>query len=245
MNDRINIMDVPIDVVTMDEVVLKLLEFLKSEQSHAVFTPNPEIIMEAQNNKDLMQALKRASLVVPDGIGVVLASKILEGPRLPERVAGYDLVQNLFKSAAQTDYTFYFLGGQEGVAQKAAERMAEQYKGLKIVGSQHGYFKDEKEIIKKIQDVKPDVLLVGLGAPKQEIFIDKYKDILPCKLCIGVGGSFDVMAGKVKRAPVIFQKLGLEWFYRLISQPSRIKRMIRLPIFMWNIVRISAYNKKK
>jgi N-acetylglucosaminyldiphosphoundecaprenol N-acetyl-beta-D-mannosaminyltransferase len=238
-------MNVPIDVVTMDEAVSKLMSFLKTEQCHAVFTPNPEIIMEAQDNKELMKALNNASLVVPDGIGVVLASRILKGPSLPERVAGYDLVQNLFKSAAKTDYTFYFLGGEVGIADKAAKKMEEKYKGLKIVGRQHGYFKDEKEIIKKIQAVKPDVLLVGLGAPKQEILIDKYKDILPAKLCIGVGGSFDVMAGKVKRAPVIFQKLALEWFYRLISQPTRIKRMIRLPIFLWNILRISVNNKKK
>ena len=124
--------------------------------------------------------------------------------------------------------------------------MEEKYKGLKIVGRQHGYFKDEKEIIKKIQAVKPDVLLVGLGAPKQEILIDKYKDILPAKLCIGVGGSFDVMAGKVKRAPVIFQKLALEWFYRLISQPTRIKRNDKASyIFMEYIKNFLLIIKKK
>lgn len=245
MDNKITIMDVPIDAVTMQEAVSKIIFFLNSNQCHTVFTPNPEIIMEAQEDKELMKALHSASLIVPDGIGVVLASRILKGARLRERVPGYDLVQNLFDFAANKQYTFYFLGGAPEVADQAAQAMKKKYDGLKILGTSHGYFKDEEEVVKKIQSTKPDILLVGLGAPKQEKFIEKHRESLPVKVCIGVGGSFDGMAGNVKRAPVIFQRVGLEWFYRLVTQPTRAKRMIKLPIFVWNILKISVNNKHK
>lgn len=242
MDKKVNIMGVPIDRVTMEEALQKTINLLKENKCHAIYTPNPEIIMEAQKDGKLMKALIHSSLIVPDGIGVVWASRILRGPKLPERVAGYDLVQNLFRELSKTNYTFYFLGGAPGTTKEAAKAMKEKYKGLKIIGTEHGYFKPEEEdkIIKGIQEAEPDILLVGLGAPKQEKFIEKYREILPVKVCIGVGGSFDGMTGKVKRAPQVFQKLGLEWFYRLITQPTRAKRMIRLPIFAWNVLKASV-----
>ncbi|NLK97093.1 MAG: WecB/TagA/CpsF family glycosyltransferase [Epulopiscium sp.] len=247
VENKINIMDVPVDYITMEQAVSRVMSFFETTGCHSVYTPNPEIIMAAQKDKALMKALHHASLIVPDGIGVVLASRLLKGPSLPERVAGYDLVQNLFARMASTDYTVYFLGGAPGVTEEAAIAMSNKYKGLKIVGTDHGYFKeaDEEAVIKRIQEAKPDLLLVGLGAPKQEKWIEKYRKILPAKACIGVGGSFDVMAGKVKRAPVAFQKLGLEWFYRLITQPTRAKRMLQLPVFAWEVLKISAKNKDK
>lgn len=247
IENKINIMDVPVDIITMEEAVSKVMGFFESAECHTVYTPNPEIIMAAQKDKALMKALYRASLIVPDGIGVVLASRLLKGPNLPERVAGFDLVQNLFARMASTDYTVYFLGGAPGVTEEAAAAMGNKYKGLKIVGTDHGYFKEEEEgvVIQRIQEAKPDLLLVGLGAPKQEKWIEKNRGILPAKVCIGVGGSFDVMAGKVKRAPVAFQKLGLEWFYRLITQPTRAKRMLQLPVFAWEVLKLSAKNKDK
>lgn len=247
IENKINIMDVPVDIITMEEAVSKVMGFFESAECHTVYTPNPEIIMAAQKDKALMKALYRASLIVPDGIGVVLASRLLKGPNLPERVAGFDLVQNLFARMASTDHTVYFLGGAPGVTEEAAAAMGNKYKGLKIVGTDHGYFKEEEEgaVIQRIQEAKPDLLLVGLGAPKQEKWIEKNRGILPAKVCIGVGGSFDVMAGKVKRAPVAFQKLGLEWFYRLITQPTRAKRMLQLPVFAWEVLKLSAKNKDK
>ena len=244
---KINIMDVPIDVITMEQAVSRVFGFFETTECHSVYTPNPEIIMAAQKDKALMDALYHASLIVPDGIGVVLASRLFKGPKLPERVAGYDLVQNLFAHMATTDYTVYFLGGAPGVSEEAAKVMQKKYKGLKITGTDHGYFKESEEeaVIQRIQAAKPDLLLVGLGAPKQEKWIEKNRGVLPVKVCIGVGGSFDVMAGKVKRAPVAFQKLGLEWFYRLITQPTRAKRMLQLPVFAWEVVKLSAKNKNK
>lgn len=233
MGRKTHVLGVPFDVVTMEQAVAKTKAMLHDGGQHFICTPNPEIVMEAQADKELMHVLEEADLVVPDGIGVVWASKYSE-EKLTERVAGYDLTQNLMKELAGTEETFYFFGGAPGVASTAARKMAKQYPGLKIVGGHNGYF-DEKEEKKIIQDIKkhaPSILLVGLGAPKQEKWIYDNLRLIGAKVAIGVGGSFDVMAGNVKRAPKLFQKLGLEWFYRLISQPTRWKRMLRLPKFV-------------
>ncbi len=240
MNKKINILDVFVDHITMEEAVKKILEFTHTPSCHMVFTPNPEIIMLAQNNKPLRDALNKANLVVPDGIGVVIASKMLKGPTLKERVPGYDLVQNTMSEAVQNGYKYYFLGGKPGVAELAAEKMKVKYPGIQIVGTHHGYFKkeDEKDIIQKINGSGANILLVALGAPKQELWIEEYRqDLQNIRVAIGVGGSFDGMAELVKRAPVFFQKCGLEWFYRLIKQPSRAKRMLLIPKFIVKVAR--------
>ena len=232
MRKQIHVLGVPFDALDMEGAVQKALSFLEDGKKHYICTPNPEIVMEACKDKELMMILEDADLVVPDGIGVVWASRYAE-ERLKERVAGYDLTQNLFAKLANTQETFYFFGGAPGVSAKAAHLMQEKYPGLKIVGGHNGYFDEaeERKIIADIQKKKPSVLLVGLGAPKQEKWIYENRRLLDVKLCIGVGGSFDVMAGNVKRAPKIFRKLGLEWFYRLITQPSRWRRMLKLPVF--------------
>lgn len=238
MNRKTHILGVPFDVVTMEQAVERVKKMLTAEGQHIICTPNPEIVMEAQTDEALMQILKEADLVVPDGVGVVWASKYSE-IRLQERVAGYDLTQNLMQALADTEETFYFFGGAPGVAAAAARRMTKEHPGLRIVGVHNGYF-DEKEEKKIIQDIKkkaPSILLVGLGAPKQEKWIYENLHTVGAKTAIGVGGSFDVMAGNVKRAPKLFQKLGLEWFYRLISQPTRWKRMMRLPKFALTVLK--------
>ncbi len=236
MRKTIEILGVPFDVVTMDEAVERALGFLGEEGRHFICTPNPEIVMEAQKDKELMDILHQADLVIPDGIGVVWASRYAE-EALPERVAGYDLTQRLFAALQDTQETFYFFGAAPGVSAKAAKRMQEVYPNLRIVGGHNGYFdeKEERRIIADIKKKQPSVLLVGLGAPKQEKWIYENIRLLNVKLCIGIGGCFDVMAGNVKRAPKAFRKLGLEWFYRLISQPSRWKRMLRLPLFVLEV----------
>lgn len=247
MNSKINILDVLVDNITMEEAVRKISEFTNVESYHMVFTPNPEIIMLAQINDSFKEALNKADLVVPDGIGVVIASKMLKGAILKERVPGYDLVQNTMKEAVQNDYRYYFLGGKPGIAELAAEKMKVKYPGIQIVGTHHGYFKkeDEKDIIDKINKSGANILLVALGAPKQELWIEEYKqDLQHVRVAIGVGGSFDVMAEAVKRAPVFFQKCGLEWFYRLIKQPSRAKRMLLIPKFIVKVARQRKDNMK-
>lgn len=232
------VLGVPFDAITMKEAVARVKLLLATQGQHFICTPNPEIVMEAQKDKELMAILREADMVVPDGIGVVWASKY-SSICLKERVAGYDLTQNLFAELAGTDHTVYFFGGAPGIAAEASRKMMKQYPGLKIVGVHNGYFdaEEEKKIIHNIKNVSPSILLVGLGAPKQEKWIYDNMRLFGAKVSIGVGGSFDVMAGNVKRAPKFFQKFGLEWFYRLISQPTRWRRMMRLPVFVLTVLK--------
>lgn len=238
MRKMTQILDVPFDALTMAEAMEKVMGFLADGKQHYICTPNPEIVMEAQRDKELMKILREADLVVPDGVGVVWASRYSE-ILLTERVAGYDLTQNIFSRIAGKDETVYFFGAAPGVAANAARQMKKVYPGLKIVGGHNGYFdaEEEKKIIGDIKRLSPSILLVGLGAPKQEKWIYEHLEEVGAKVAIGVGGCFDVMAGNVKRAPKLFQKLGLEWFYRLITQPTRWRRMLRLPKFVLTVLR--------
>lgn len=238
MREIIYVLGVPFDTVTMEQAVEKVKGFLCEKRQHIVCTPNPEIVMEAQNDDKLMNILKSADLVVADGVGVVWASKYSE-KKLTERVAGYDLVQKLFDEIKDTEHTVYFFGGAPGVSLAAAKKMEQKYPNLKIVGGHNGYFdeKEEKRILNDIKKLSPSILLVGLGSPKQEKWIYENIRLTNVKVAIGVGGSFDVMSGKIKRAPDIFCKMGLEWFYRLATQPSRIVRMMRLPKFALTVLK--------
>lgn len=238
MRKLTHVLGVPFDTFTMKEAVERVMEFLSDGGQHIICTPNPEIVMEAQTDKQLMEILKASDLVIPDGIGVVWASKYSE-IKIKERVPGFDLTQNVFEKIKDTDYKVYFFGGAPGIASTAAKKTMNKYKGLNIVGTRNGYFNkdDEKQIIEEIKKSGADILLVGLGAPKQEKWIYDHITFTGAKVCIGVGGSFDVMSGNVKRAPKIFCKLGLEWFYRLITQPTRIKRMMRLPKFAIKVLK--------
>ena len=233
---RTKILNVPFDTYTLDEAAKKVVELMDSPRQHMVCTPNPEIVMEAQKNLVLMNILKSADIVTPDGIGVVWASKYSE-TKLKERVSGYDLILKVFDKIKYTDHTVYFFGGEPGVAEKAVKNVRKKYQGIKIIGFADGYFDEAKEraIIKEINSLKPTLLLVGLGSPKQEQWIYDNLRLTGAKVSIGIGGCFDVMSGKIKRAPDIFRKLGLEWFYRLITQPTRIKRMLKLPLFVLTV----------
>ena len=231
------ILGVPFDVMTMNDATDTVMGFFDDGKKHIVCTPNPEIVMEAQRDKQLMQILKAADLVVADGVGVVWASKY-SAHKLPERVSGYDLAQKLFAKMEKKGKSVYFFGGDPGTSSVAAKKIKKLFPELNIVGCRNGYFsaEDERKIISEIKALEPDLLLVGLGSPKQEKWIYENLRIMGVKVAIGVGGSFDVMSGKVKRAPIIFRKLGLEWFYRLVSQPKRAKRMLRLPKFVLKVL---------
>ncbi len=235
---KVNVLGVLFDSVTMTEATQKVLNYLDQDEKRLIVTANPEIVIEAQKNSAFCEAVNRGDLVIADGIGVVIGSKIIKKP-LPERVAGYDLLQNVFHAIQNTEKTVYFFGASPQVAVTAAMKMMEKYPGLKVIGTHDGYFDEheEKRIIDEINALKPDLLLVGLGAPKQEKWWFTHRDYLQVKVCVGVGGSFDGMSGKVKRAPDIFIKLGLEWFYRLLKQPTRFKRMLRLPLFLLLVIK--------
>ena len=238
MRNTINILGVNIDNLSANEALERAEEFAKSEGTSVIYTPNPEIIMEAHKDDEFKEILNSSDMCVPDGIGVVYGAKILKTP-LQERVAGFDLSCGLMSKMAKWGGSVFLFGAKPGIAEKAAEKLCEEYEGLKIAGVRNGYFKDadEEDIVKSISESGANLLLVCLGAPKQEKWIYKYKDRLNVNLCIGAGGSLDVIAGEAKRAPDIFIKMNLEWFYRLLKQPSRIGRFAALPKFLIEVMK--------
>ncbi|AAM25322.1 N-acetylglucosaminyldiphosphoundecaprenol N-acetyl-beta-D-mannosaminyltransferase [Caldanaerobacter subterraneus subsp. tengcongensis MB4] len=235
--DKLYIFGVPIHRVTMIEAVEILKGYLKEDRIHIVATPNAEIIMMAQKDEEYKKILNETDLNVPDGSGVVFASRVFNKP-LKERVAGFDLMMEFVKWASHKDVSIYLLGAKPEVVEKAQSNLKNLYPSLKIVGFHHGYFneKEEENIIEDINKRAAQVLFVALGAPKQEKWIYKNKEKLKVKIAMGVGGSFDVIAGKAKRAPEIYRKLGLEWLYRLIQEPWRYKRMSALPKFAFKVL---------
>ncbi len=238
------ILGVPFADITPEEAVSRAVSCLKGNGKSIIYTPNPEMVMEARKNKEFMEILNSSTMNVPDGIGIVYGSRFTKNP-IKHRVAGYDLVQGIFDKMKDMGKTAYFFGGAPGVTDTAKEVMEAKYKGLKVVGTANGYFdkEREKEIIAEINELKPDLLLVGIGFPKQEKWIYDHIKELNVKLAIGVGGSFDVMSGNVKRAPQFFIDHGLEWFYRLITQPSRFVRMLQLPLFMLVVIKTKIFGK--
>ena len=238
MHHRVQVLGVSVDNVTMEQAVRACEEAIKDKtKPHMVATANAEMIMSAQQDGELFNILASADLVVPDGAGVVWAARYQRTP-LPERVAGYDLVQNLLKVAGEKGYSIFMLGGAPGIAEQAKNKALTLYPGLVVSGVQDGYFSpsQETEVIQAIKSVNPDILLVALGVPRQEKWIAKNMAEMKIALSIGVGGTFDVMAGTVTRAPVWMQRSNLEWLYRLLCQPQRAIRMLALPRFVLHVV---------
>ena len=230
MAEKVNILGAKVDRVTMDEAFERAAAFMKTGEKKVVFTPNSEIILYASRNAEFMEKLNSADMLIPDGIGVVYASKMLKKP-LSERVAGFDLSKRLLAYAAKEGLSVYLLGAKPSVAEKAAENLKKEYGGLKIAGVHDGYFKDDEKVVADINDKKPDLLLVCLGFPKQEEWIAKNREKLAVRLMIGAGGSLDVFSGETERAPDFYVNHGLEWFYRLKKEPWRFMRMTALPVF--------------
>ncbi len=227
------ILSVPIDIVTMEESVQKIKEMYHESGLHLVATANAEMLMRARHDTELHTILNKASLVIPDGAGVLWAAE-QEGKAFPERVAGCDLAKRLIEEAATDGTPIYCLGAEEGVAQQALDNLSAEYGPLHIVGVHSGYFTDEeeKQILEAIKSGGAKLVLVALGVPKQEKWIATKLATLDGVVAIGVGGSFDVLAGHVQRAPEWMQRNRLEWLYRLLKQPQRIGRMLALPKFM-------------
>lgn len=232
MSIKATVLHVPIDVVTMSEAVATLEQFILQKRPHLIATANAEMVMLAQEDRELASILSQCHLVVPDGAGVVWAARY-QGYTIPERVAGYDLAQNLLALAAEKGYRVFMFGSHPDVIGKAKHFALERYPGLRIVGTRHGFFKeqDESEIVQQIIEAKPDILLAALGVPKQEKWLSRNLAKLNVPVCMGVGGTFDVMAGAVQRAPLWMQRASLEWLFRLIQQPQRALRMLALPRF--------------
>ncbi|MEW6172785.1 MAG: WecB/TagA/CpsF family glycosyltransferase [Bacillota bacterium] len=229
---------VEIDTVTLEGAATRAAELIALGGSHQVVTLNPEYLFRARKEKDLLEIVRQAALVTADGIGIVWAARV-NGTGIPGRVTGIDLMLAICHRAAQAGWRVFFLGGRPGVAEDAAARLKSEIPGLQVAGTFHGYFStaEEPEVIGRIRVTQPEVLFVGIGAPKQERWIHKNLRVLGVPLAMGVGGSFDVLSGRVKRAPVWMRRLGLEWLARLIREPRRWRRMLVLPRFALLVLR--------
>lgn len=229
---RISILGAEIDPLTLEEAVNRTAALVASGGAHQIVTLNPEYLYRAQRERDLLEIAREAALVTADGIGIVWAARV-HGFFLPERVTGIELLLALCRRAAAEGWRVFLLGGKPGVAEDAASQLAVLFPGLLVAGTSHGYFtgREEAAVLGKIKTVQPHILFVGLGAPKQEEWIYKHKQLLGVPVAVGVGGSFDVLSGRVKRAPAWMRRLGLEWLGRLILEPRRWRRMLVLPLF--------------
>lgn len=228
---RTEIMGVGFDDLTLDEAAGAAAGMIEAGGFHYVVTPNPELVDRARREEPFRQALNGADLVLPDGIGVVYAAKLLGRP-LKGRCPGIDFAGKLMEHMAKTGLRLYLLGAKPGVAEAAAARLEAKYPGLVICGTHDGYFKEDGPVAEAVRAAEADVVFVCLGAPKQEYWMVKNGPATGAKLMAGLGGSLDVFAGVVERAPEAWQKLGLEWLYRLTKEPKRIGRMARLPLFL-------------
>ena len=275
--DQTKILDVKINKITVAEVLEKIKGFLLSNKQCYIVTLNPEMVIEAQKNDYFKKIINGADLVIPDGIGIVLANKFLNRQALSKKITGIDLAYNICESKLAKDKKIYLLGAGQGIAEKASEVLSRKYNYLNIVGAEIGisnleffrpkrccppweetslglgilrfapnlddnkFYKLNEELIQRINRTKPDIILVAFGSPKQEEWIyENLKKIPSVRLAVGVGGSFDFISGKIKRAPLIFQKLWLEWLWRLILEPQRIRRIYNATVkFSWLILKKS------
>ena len=235
---RIDVLGVEFDNLTLAEAVDRAQALAGGEGFHYVVTPNPEIVMTAQKDPAFQKVLSGADLVLPDGIGVIKAAAILGRP-LKERVPGIDVAVALMGRMAGSGTRLFLLGAKPGVAEAAAEKLRAAYPGLQICGTHDGYFQDDAPVVEAIRAARAEVVFVCLGAPKQEFWMARNGPETGAKLMLGLGGVLDVFAGAVERAPERWQRMGLEWLYRLIREPSRIGRMARLPLFL-----VQAYRAK-
>lgn len=233
---KTDILKVKFDVITKSETIKKIIKYLKTNKNHLIFTPNPEMALEATKDDGFLNILNSADILIPDGIGIVIAS-YLNKIKLKERVAGCDIAYGILHVIKNSNYKVYLLGGKEGITKQAKANLEKEY-NVKIINGRDGYFKDseDREIVEHINQSNVDILFVGLGFPRQEKWLYKYKDQLNVKVSMGVGGTLDVMSGNVKRAPKIYQKIGMEWFYRLLKQPKRIGRIVKLPVFIFKVI---------
>jgi N-acetylglucosaminyldiphosphoundecaprenol N-acetyl-beta-D-mannosaminyltransferase len=232
------ILGIEIHDITMEEMPAIIKEMIGTGRPHHIMTVNPEFMMIAKHDIEFRRVLQEADLKLADGIGIVLAAKIL-GFSLRERVTGIDLVWKLARVAGNNGYRIFFLGAADGVAERAAMILRNENPGLLVAGTYSGTPnpEDEDAICAVIKDAAPDILLVAYGPPKQDLWIARTKERLQVPLSIGVGGTFDFIAGILPRAPFWVRKLGLEWLFRLLRQPKRWKRQLTLPKFVYEILK--------
>jgi len=235
---KVRLLGMPLDPITLTDALEEAEHFLEEDHPHMIVTPDASAVVRAQRDQELREIIEQADLVAPDGAGVVLAARLLNLP-VNVRCAGCDMVEQLCRAAANKRRAVYLLGGEPGVAEEAAANLQARIAGLQVAGCQHGYFTDEEEpqIVEDIRSKRPGVLLVALGIPRQEKWIKQHLEELDVPICIGVGGSLDIISGRKRRAPVWMQRAGLEWLYRTLKEPRRLPRLVALPKIVWMSIR--------
>lgn len=235
-DNKVEIMHIPFDKLTEKELLQEhLYDRINNEQKTYIVTANPEIVMQTRIDQVYKESVLSANYIVPDGAGIVIASKILGNP-IQERVTGFDLMFKLLSYADKHNLSCYFLGATEEVNERAVNSVISQYPGIVISGRHHGYFKDDEEIARTVSAANPDFVFAALGFPKQEKWIAAHLHLFQKGVFMGIGGVFDILAGEVNRAPRFWINLNLEWAYRLIKQPFRWKRILKAFEFMFRIV---------
>ena len=248
MRNTVRILGVDIDNIDIDEAgkITKELVATSNKTCKIVVAPNTEFIMMAQKDEEFFDVLKSADLATPDSVGIMLGGKFQKKP-FKQRIPGQAYFRKVLEIGEKENWSFYLLGGKDDVPKIAAENLKKIYPNINIVGYHEGFFEleGEEKVIQEINSLKPNVLFVAMGAPLQEKWIAKYKNDLKVDVAAGQGGTFDYEAGKIKRAPKIFQKLCIEWLWRLILQPSRIIRMLALPVYLFKITFTKDITKGK
>ena len=248
MRNTVRILGVDIDNIDIDEAgkITKELVETSNKTCKIVVAPNTEFIMMAQKDEEFFDILKSADLATPDSVGVMLGGKFQKKP-FKQRIPGQAYFRKVLEIGEKENWSFYLLGGKDDVPKIAAENLKKIYPNINIVGYHEGFFEleGEEKVIQEINSLKPNALFVAMGAPLQEKWIAKYKNDLKVDVAAGQGGTFDYEAGKIKRAPKIFQKLCIEWLWRLILQPSRIIRMLALPVYLFKITFTKDITKGK
>jgi N-acetylglucosaminyldiphosphoundecaprenol N-acetyl-beta-D-mannosaminyltransferase len=244
--NRINVLGVPIDRVDMSDCLSRIEGFIGSGVPHLIVTADASGIVQAQSDPGLLELYKNADLVTPDSAGVLWAAK-RQGQPLKERVSGVDIVDQICRLSSEVGWRIYFLGAAPGVAEEAAERLRLKHPGCNIVGTRHGYFPPESDAVvaAEVAESRPDVLFVGMGIPRQEKFIRATQEIVGAKASLGIGGSFDVFSGHVKRAPKTLQRLRLEWLWRLLQNPKKIGKVMLLPRFVSMVLRTTRLRDRR
>ncbi|HHU50715.1 MAG TPA: WecB/TagA/CpsF family glycosyltransferase [Firmicutes bacterium] len=232
---RVSVLDIPVHVISPGKALEVLARAVEAGRKMRIVTLNPEMVMWAQTDQHLAQAIRQGHLCVPDGIGVVWAMR-RKGIKGQARIGGVDLIEGLLDHHAEhkEELKLFLLGGRPGVAQEAGERMKRRWPSVQIVGSRHGYFtaEEDEEIIAQVNNEAPDLLLVGMGLPRQELWLMEHWERLHVKLAVGIGGGLDLWAGRTKRAPRLVRNLGLEWLFRTLQEPQRFSRLMVLPKFV-------------
>lgn len=242
---RIQVLGIPVDPVDMAAALERVRAAIASQQACSIFAVNPEKVIAAQRNPPLLRILQNGGLLLPDGIGVVLAGRLL-GRAALERVPGADLMARICELAAAKGHKVFLYGAKPAVLVRTQEILCSRYPGLRIVGARHGYMSAEQQegLVDEINASGAEVLFVALGSPRQEVWMDQVGDRLSVSVRQGVGGSFDAICGDPPRAPLVWRQCNLEWLYRLLSQPSRARRQSALPRFALQVLRQLALGRR-